>query len=76
MNKAKLLKWVNLILFVSAATQIVTGLILAFDLFMSKIMFFSKLHEYNGFVFVALLIAHLTLNWNWVKATFFRKKTV
>jgi hypothetical protein len=71
MNKAQLLKVTNLVLFISAALQIVT--VLALPLNINKRMFF-EIHKYNGFLFIALIIIHLALNWSWVKATYLKRK--
>ena len=30
-------------------------------------------HEHNGVLLVALAVTHLTLNWGWVKANYFKK---
>jgi hypothetical protein len=73
MNKAKVMKWANLALFISAAVQIGTGLILGLRLFTSKIEFFAELHEHNGYIFVGLLAIHIFLNWGWVRANFFKR---
>lgn len=74
MNKAKLLKWVNLVLFICAAIQVTTGLMMALRLFTKQMEFIGELHEYNGFIFSAIVLTHLTLNWNWVKVTFFKRQ--
>lgn len=74
MNKARLLKWVNPILFISAVIQIVTILVFLFNLFPAKKHFFFELHEHNGIIFVILIFIHLYLNWAWVKVNFFRKR--
>ena len=76
MNKAVLLKWTNLVLFLSASVQALTGIILFFDLFMSRARLFDfivKAHRYNGMLFIVLIAAHLWLNLGWVKAQLFRK---
>ena len=73
MNKAKLLKWVNPVLMISAAIQIATSLIILFKLFPSKIGEVVELHKHNGMVFIMLIFIHVYLNWGWVKANFFKK---
>jgi sugar phosphate permease len=35
---------------------------------------FETIHEPGGFLLFAGVVLHLLLNWNWVKATFFKKK--
>jgi len=72
MNKAKALKWVNLVLLISAVVQVTTGLILALGWFPSALGEISKLHEHNGMLFIVLLFAHLFFNWGWIKSNFFK----
>ena len=36
----------------------------------------SEIHEYNGFLFTALVLVHLYLNWGWVKANILKKRGV
>ena len=77
MNKAKLLKIVNLLLFISMAAQALTGLVLFFDLFISRAKLFeiiSEVHRYNGLVVTLLIITHLAMNWNWIKSQFFKRR--
>ncbi|MDD3904907.1 MAG: DUF4405 domain-containing protein [Candidatus Omnitrophica bacterium] len=76
MNKLKMLRIVNPVLFISAVVQIVTGAGFAFHVFESSPRVFKmalEAHEYNGFLFAVLIITHLVLNWDWVKSQFFRK---
>ena len=77
MNKARLLKIVNLLLFISMAAQALTGLVLFFDLFVSRAKLFeiiSEVHRYNGLVVALLIITHLAMNWNWIKSQFFKRR--
>jgi cytochrome b subunit of formate dehydrogenase len=77
MNKARLLKIVNLLLFISMAAQALTGLVLFFDLFVSRAKLFeiiSEVHRYNGLVVTLLIITHLAMNWNWIKSQFFKRR--
>lgn len=71
MSRNTALKVVNPILGVLALNQIVTGLfrdVLPDEAF--------ELHEWCGYLFAGAAVVHVILNWNWVKATFFRKKPV
>jgi len=34
---------------------------------------FEILHEANGITLAILIVLHIALNWNWVKANFFKK---
>ena len=33
-----------------------------------------EVHEYNGFIFAALVLAHIYLNWWWVKANILKRR--
>jgi len=35
---------------------------------------FEILHEGGGIAFTAAVVLHVILNWNWVKATFFKSR--
>ena len=76
MNRLKWLVVVNLILFLSVLIQILTGVMLFFDMFISKIALISRVHGYNGFLMIGLLVMHLALNWGWIKANFFKRRPV
>jgi uncharacterized membrane protein YkvI len=71
MNQAKLLKIVNVLLFLSVLTQVTTVVIFK-TIGGSEAI--GELHEINGYVFIALIITHLVLNWNWIKSVLFKKK--
>jgi hypothetical protein len=34
---------------------------------------FFEIHEYNGFIFVALVLLHLFFNWGWVRANILKR---
>jgi cytochrome b subunit of formate dehydrogenase len=78
MNKVKLFKAATVLLAVSFLFQAVTALGMVFlsDLLMRIGIFgiFREIHEYNGFLFVALVLFHIFLNWGWVRANILRKK--
>jgi hypothetical protein len=73
MNKLKWLRRLNIILFLSLLVQVATSLLMFFRLFMSQFGVFSEVHEYNGILFVVLVIAHLGFNWGWVRANIIKK---
>ena len=75
MNKAQWLKWVNLALMISASIQIATSLVMYFDIPVWDIQLFFKVHKHNGLIFIVLVMIHVWINFGWIKATFFRKKT-
>jgi len=67
MNKLKLLIVLNVVLFFSLLLQILTGIILFFNMLLSVDEFISRVHGYNGFILVGLIVIHIALNWGWVK---------
>ena len=75
MNKALLLKIVNPLLGLSFLLQAVTGIMMARSIGLSFIEITSKAHGLNGSIMILLVIVHFSLNWSWVKATFFKKST-
>lgn len=70
MSKNKALKVVNVILLVLLLNQVLSGL------WYGKLSHeaFEWGHERAAFVLLAVATVHLILNWNWVKANYFKKK--
>jgi hypothetical protein len=71
MPKAQILKVVNPLVGVLLVVQAFSGI---FRDSLSRNAF-EILHEVNGFVFLAAVAVHVTLNWSWIKANFLSKKT-
>ena len=69
MKKNTVLKIINPILFVLIINQAITGLL---HLKLSPDTF-ETLHEGGGMILVGLIIVHLILNFNWIKASYFHK---
>jgi hypothetical protein len=69
MKKNTALKIINPILLVLIISQTVTGLL---HLKLSPETF-ETIHEGGGFILVGLVVVHLILNFNWIKASYFRK---
>ena len=65
----KPLAYVNLILFITACVQALTGAVLA----LNGPEFFGIIHIYNAFLLSAMIVVHLALNWTWVKALIRRR---
>jgi len=69
MKKNTALKIINPILLVLIISQAATGL--------SRMKLspetFEFLHEGGGMILVGLVVVHLILNFNWVRATYFHK---
>jgi hypothetical protein len=72
MTRNTLLKFLNPVLGLLVVNQILTGL-LAGELFKLSPNAFEILHEDGGIVLAILVILHLILNWNWIKATYFKR---
>lgn len=68
--KQKLLKIVNPILFLSAFFQLFSGL------FGERLHaeWLEEGHDINGIVLGVLIVAHIVLNWAWIKSQFKRDK--
>ena len=73
MNRNAMLKILNPLLGLLIVNQILTGL-LADELFKLSPNAFEILHEDAGIVLAVLVVLHLILNWNWIKATYFKKR--
>ena len=69
MKRNTMLKIVNPILGLLVVNQILTGV---FGQSLSREAF-EILHKDGGFVFAAVAALHLILNWNWVKANYFKR---
>ena len=74
MNRLKWLVALNAVLFFSMFFQILTGVILFFEMFASSEELISKLHGYNGFLLVVLVALHLAFNWGWIRANIFKRR--
>ena len=73
MNKVKLLRVVNILLFSSFAAQAITSIMIFFKLKIIRPAIIFEIHEYNGLLMIALAVTHITLNWGWIKANFFKR---
>ena len=67
--KSPMLKIVNPLLGVLLVNQVLMGLL--HNVLPRAV--FEVMHEGGGFVFAVVAVLHVMLNWNWVKANFFRK---
>ncbi len=70
MKKNTALKILNPIMGVLVVNQALTGMLS--DAIPYKA--FEMLHEGGGPVFVAAVVLHVILNWNWVKTAYFKKR--
>ncbi len=73
MKRKTLLKIVNPLLALAFLSQALTGI---FHTSVMKISYelFEYIHGYGGYVLVTLGVVHIALNWNWIKANFFKTK--
>lgn len=71
MKKSALLKIVNPLLILLFITQALSGILHDYLMEVSYETF-EIIHGIGGYVFVFLVVVHFTLNWNWVKSTFFK----
>lgn len=70
MTKNTALKIINPILALLIVTQLLSGM---FNEYLPYEVF-KVVHEWGGYLLATLIAIHLILNWNWVKANFFKKK--
>lgn len=74
MNRFRVLRTLNPLLFVIAIVQPLTGVIFI----LSPIRFLAErgwlflLHRINGLLLAVLIVVHVVLNWGWVKANIFK----
>ena len=72
MKKTDLLKVINIIL--ALDFLIIAGTALSHDIIVET-GFYRQFHAYPGYLLITLVAVHLFLNWNWVKATYLKKKS-
>ena len=73
MNKAVALRIVNMTLFFSFVTQVITSIIILLRIKIPHTQLTFEIHEYNGLFMLIIAVVHITLNWGWIKANFFKK---
>jgi hypothetical protein len=67
--RVKLLRVVNVVLFVTITHQFLTGL---FPVLYGEWNF--VIHQIGSYVVLACVAAHLVLNWGWIKSTYLKRK--
>ena len=70
MKKVKVLKIVNLLLFLAFISQASTGIGQAY--IDSGLL--TVIHRIGGILLLIFAITHLILNWGWVKQNYFKKQ--
>lgn len=68
MDKPTLLKAVNPLLALSLLVQGLTGY------FQEDVRGLNRVHEYNAVLLLLLALAHLALNWSWVRSAFLPRR--
>jgi hypothetical protein len=71
MNKSEMLRFVNLPLTISILIQAGTALIIFSEVKLPNKDLLFGIHEYNGLLLITLSAAHISLNWGWIRTTFF-----
>jgi hypothetical protein len=70
MKRNEALKVLNPILGLLALSQILTGVLRGF---LTRETFLA-VHRATGLAFAAAALLHVVLNWNWIKASYFKGK--
>jgi hypothetical protein len=71
MKKAIVLKTANLLIAGAFALLAATSLLPKIAPDMAEVSL--EIHEYTGYLFFILAVAHIALNWSWVKSNFLKK---
>jgi cytochrome b561 len=71
MKKVIELKTVNLLIAGAFALLAATSLLPKIAPDLAEVSF--EIHEYTGYLFFFLALAHIALNWSWVKSNFLKK---
>jgi len=74
MNKNEMLRFVNFPLAISFLIQAGTALTILSEVKLPNKDLLFGIHEYNGLLLITLGIAHISLNWGWIRATLFPAK--
>ncbi|MCX5679364.1 MAG: hypothetical protein NTZ95_01655 [Candidatus Omnitrophica bacterium] len=74
MNKPVVLRVVNTVLFFSFILQAITIAIIILKIRLPHMQLVFEVHEYNGLFMIIVAAIHITLNWGWIKASFFKKQ--
>lgn len=72
MSKLNILKFVNILLGVTFIIQLLSSVIIILRIKVLKPGMIFEIHEYNGIIFILLVLAHVSLNWGWIKANIFK----
>jgi hypothetical protein len=73
MDKMKLLKKLNPVLGISFLLQAISVVFMVLGMAPGWLY---KAHAFNGMIFIIIVLVHITLNWSWIKANFFKKNEI
>jgi len=74
MSKVVVLRAVNMALFLAFILQVMTIVIIFLKIKTPYTHSIFEIHEYNGLFMITLAVAHIILNWGWMKTNFFKKR--
>jgi len=74
MNKAAVLRIVNVVLFFSFILQAITSIIIFLKIKTPYMHSIFEIHEHNGLFMIIVAATHITLNRGWMRANFFKKR--
>ena len=74
MNKVKALKYVNIVLAILFVMVAVPGMLQSQFPGIIDYSVFRRIHPLAGNLFILAVIAHIYLNFNWIKANFLKKR--
>ena len=74
MNRVKALKVVNMLLFLVFVGIAFSGLTAMLFPGLIPYSIFRVAHPFTGATFVTLVVIHIILNFNWIKANYLKKK--
>jgi hypothetical protein len=74
MKKQSILKVVNPLLALAFLWVVGTAALHSLSHDLIPYAIYARVHPIGGYVFAALALTHIVLNWNWIKANFLKKK--
>ncbi len=73
-NRLKYLRVVNAIIALLVLSLAFSGMIRKLAPTLIPYQTFALIHPLTGFLFVFFILIHITLNFNWIKANYLKKK--
>jgi len=75
MSRVKLLRIVNILLALVFLSISVSGIIQMLSPGTIPYLQFKQIHPLTGMLLIILVLVHVYLNWNWIKANYLKKKS-